>query len=671
MSNYKLNTVHFRLEDKEFSIFCTVKHQPKLRKINIKYLPVEIQNKFMNHEGFIYYTFDKKEGKEWKEVTLNRENAKGLIRPFIDYNIVEYFKAKGKIVEKNFIDNIEIWSEGHGQQKFDVFDKFSLKIDYGKHNLEFELLISYEGEASVSKTAFSEFQETASIKKVLYRKKLIRLSKDDEFDPTKSFPILTNEIKGELGIPVNRNCRENTYKKYYERITEFYEAHLKGVELVDVLKFDNNGFTEIEDTRIHKTKQVSNYLVFNDNRKDFNVLSGINKYGPYKVPDTSKVKFIFIFREEFKDEANKLYTCFTKGLAPSFPGLSQFVGVKFSLDRDHSIRLSSNDIDSELEQKLSELNLDDNIQYFALYIAKYKRDDPNEINRQEYYSVKRKLIKQDILSQFVRAENINSHQLNYYLPNISIAILAKLKGIPWRLEKDSSTSLVVGLGASISGDDHYLGNTISFSDEGIFFKFDTFQGSDIDNFKNAIESSLKNIIKVKGEFSPSSLVIHYYKTLNKREARKIEEVLSSFRLNIPYIVLTINETKSKDYVFFDSSFDQVMPISGTIVELRPKQLYLLSNNSRYSKNQSYGIKKFPFPLKIMVNKSDTEYIHHFDIKALLDQVYKFSRIYWKSINQSSIPVTIEYSKIIADLVANFPAHKLPDNELAHNSLWFL
>ena len=68
MSNYKLNTVHFRLEDKEFSIFCTVKHQPKLRKKNIKYLPVEIQNKFMNHEGSIYYTFDKKEGKEWKKV---------------------------------------------------------------------------------------------------------------------------------------------------------------------------------------------------------------------------------------------------------------------------------------------------------------------------------------------------------------------------------------------------------------------------------------------------------------------------------------------------------------------------------------------------------------------------------------------------------------------------
>ena len=34
MSNYKLNTVHFRLKDKEFSIFCTMKQQPKTRKIN-------------------------------------------------------------------------------------------------------------------------------------------------------------------------------------------------------------------------------------------------------------------------------------------------------------------------------------------------------------------------------------------------------------------------------------------------------------------------------------------------------------------------------------------------------------------------------------------------------------------------------------------------------------
>lgn len=671
MSNYKLNTVTFRLENNGFSVFCTDEPQTSMRRINVKWLPEEIQNRFAGYEGFIFYTFHKQEGQEWEEIVLNIKNAKGLIKPFINHHIVEYFKVKGKIIAKNFIDNIEIWNKRKGEQTFDVFDKFSLKTEHGKHDLDFELLISYEGETSVSKTRFSDFENTAAIKKVLYRKEVIRLSTDDEFDAEKSFPVLTNTVKRDLGIPVNRNWGENTYKKYFEKISEFYEGYLKGIELDNVLRFDNRGFTEIEDDRIHKTKQVSNSLVFNDNRKDFNVLSGINKYGPYKIPDTSKVKFIFIFREEFKNEANKLYTCFTKGLAPSFPGLNQFVGVEFSLDRDHSIRLSSNDISSELEQKLTQLKLDNNIQYFALYIAKYKRDESNEVNRQEYYSVKRNLIKNEILSQFVIAENINSRQLNYYLPNIAIAILAKLKGIPWRLEKDSSTSLVVGLGASRSGNGNFLGNTISFSDEGIFFKFDTFRGSGIDNFKNAVENSLRNIIKGKGGFKPESLVIHYYKTLSKREARTIEEVLSSFKLNIPYIVLTINETKSKDYVFFDSSFDQVMPISGTIIELRPKQLYLLSNNSRYSKNQSYGIKKFPFPLKIRVNKSDAEYIHYFDIKLLLDQVYKFSRIYWKSINQISTPVTIEYSKIIADLVAHFPENELPDNDLAHNSLWFL
>jgi hypothetical protein len=671
MSNYKLNTVNFKLGINEFPVFCTTNSQIRIQRTQLAYLPTEIQKRFEKHKGFIYYTFDKKEGQGLEEIIVKTSTARGLVKPFIDYYLIEYFKGKGKIVAKNFIDNIEIWDKGKGNQSFDVFDKYSLRIEYGKQDFEFALLMSYEGEASISKTPFSEFNPQALVQKILYKRKILKTSDVDAFEADKSFPVLTNTVKRIQGIAINPNWGENTYKKYFVKISQLYETFLKGVSIENIIHFDNNGFTEVEDSRIHKTKQVSNSLVFNDNRKDFNVLSGINKYGPYKVPDTSKVKFIFIFREEFKDEANKLFTYFTKGYAPSFPGLSQFVGVNFSLDSDHSIRLSSRDIISELELKLSQLNLDKSFQYFALYIAKYGRDDTNEDNKQEYYLIKRRLIEYEILSQFIKAESINSPHLNYYLPNIAIAILAKLKGIPWRLEKDSSTSLVVGIGASRSGDDIYLGNTISFSDEGIFFKFDTYQGVGIENFKNAIESSLKNILKTKGSFSPESLVIHYYKTLNKKEARKIEEVLSSFRLNIPYIVLTINETKSKDYVFFDYEFDQVMPISGTIIELRQKQLYLLSNNSRYSQNQSYGIKKFPFPLKIRINKSNAEYLHHFDIKSLIDQVYKFSRIYWKSINQSSIPVTIEYSKIIADLVAHFPEHELPDNELAHNSLWFL
>ena len=55
------------------------------------------------------------------------------------------------------------------------------------------------------------------------------------------------------------------------------------------------------------------------------------------------------------------------------------------------------------------------------------------------------------------------------------------------------------------------------------------------------------------------------------------------------------ELKSKDYLFFDVSSKDIMPVSGTIIEIKPKTEYLLANNERHSETQLYSIKKFPFP----------------------------------------------------------------------------
>jgi hypothetical protein len=118
-------------------------------------------------------------------------------------------------------------------------------------------------------------------------------------------------------------------------------------------------------------------------------------------------------------------------------------------------------------------------------------------------------------------------------------------------------------------------------------------------------------------------------------------------------------------------YDKIMPVSGTIIELKYRSEYLLSNNMRHDETQFYNIYQYPFPLKIKVNKSENVLHDVFDTKQLLDQVYSFSRIYWKSIGQASLPVTISYSKIVADLAAHFPDNRLPENPVAHSNLWFL
>jgi hypothetical protein len=41
------------------------------------------------------------------------------------------------------------------------------------------------------------------------------------------------------------------------------------------------------------------------------------------------------------------------------------------------------------------------------------------------------------------------------------------------------------------------------------------------------------------------------------------------------------------------------------------------------------------------------------VKELIDQVYQFSRIYWKSVKQQGLPVTIKYPEMIAEIIPHF------------------
>ena len=53
----------------------------------------------------------------------------------------------------------------------------------------------------------------------------------------------------------------------------------------------------------------------------------------------------------------------------------------------------------------------------------------------------------------------------------------------------------------------------------------------------------------------------------------------------------------------------------------------------------------------------------------IDQVYQFSRMYWKSTNQQILPVTIKYPEMVAEIYPYFQHDKLPD--FGKENLWFL
>jgi len=76
----------------------------------------------------------------------------------------------------------------------------------------------------------------------------------------------------------------------------------------------------------------------------------------------------------------------------------------------------------------------------------------------------------------------------------------------------------------------------------------------------------------------------------------------------------------------------------------------------------------PDKLRISCNEPELAGDHK-TVRELIDQVYQFSRMYWKSVSQQNLPVTIKYPEIVAEMFPHFEGNEIPD--FGKDRLWFL
>ena len=256
----------------------------------------------------------------------------------------------------------------------------------------------------------------------------------------------------------------------------------------------------------------------------------------------------------------------------------------------------------------------------------------------------------------------------YTLQNMSIAINAKLGGTPWRIAVPEKRELVIGVGAFKNMDTNvqYIGSAFSFDNTGSFNSFEYFHKDELQELAGSIQNAVLNFRNLVEE--PSRLIIHYYKDMSEAEVEVIEQALYALDLDIPIYVVTINKTESEDVIVFDNASRDLMPYSGRFVNLG-RNTYLLCNNTRYENGKAP--EGYPFPVKLKIHSPNAdETLDQNTIAGLIDQVYQFSRIYWKSVRQQNLPVTIKYPEMVAQIAPYFTGGDIPEN-MGRDNLWFL
>lgn len=698
-------TFYFSKEDKEGVSLTTLTHQ--LFPDNIKEIFPDITN-----GDTIYTSFD------WQikgflplSMAFNKEKFRSVKR-YHNRAIKYYFTSRKILVEPTFKKDNQIWHRSNDITSKNikdciVYDRYTIKVNYNHFLNKPKIVSSYDRQAKVYKKSvatflsenydknenpFEDITPTALNPSDLLNRevyityygdenehqnmqvtKMERLKewieKGEQVDYKNVYPIKNNRLGIFLGYEEEEDKhfqKKNRYTKYLSKIFDFKKQFLSPKEFKAIIPISDN-FTIVHPG---KTSPEIKQLIFGKNIKDMIQQRGVNN-GPFKQPRHNNIRMFFIDHQEHIGSTNDLNIQLRKG-NKAFGGLSKYTNIPISLAlKNHNLafRNTENQL-TEIEEKLDSEDFSSG-RYLSIYhtpIGKYAKEKEQ---RNFYYKVKEALLKRNISSQCIETDKMlavlksDAEKIKdafaYTLQNIAITVNAKLGGTPWRITVPEYRELIIEVAAYKQSDTNiqYIGSAFSSDNTGAFNSLEYFHKDELKELVGSIESA---IIAYRNTIANlERLVIHYYKDMRKDEVEIIENMLYNISVDVPVFVVTINKTESEDTIVFNEDFKEKMPYSGRYINLG-NSTYLLCNNTRYSDNNTRNIDGYPFPVKPKIKcHSVRSLLTTTTINGLIDQVYQFSRIYWKSVKQQNLPVTIKYQEMVAQIAPHFTTGTIPTN----------
>jgi len=678
MTNLITNRITFELKipHEGIPIYCTksealfrLKRQYFSLRLNNHSRLEEFKTWFGNSDDvdikkqpFVYFDFQEVNSEDSFPFILDEKLFNRSFKwHFVKHSLINHFKNNKFLIEPYTIGkdlSVYVLSESFNDE-WDTYSRYDLIIKPHRNELIFnktsENVLISKGERSEDSFPNIEFNKLRVIDPT---SQFIRKVKDIEHRPVKV--IANNDVKKEIGVPPSP--KRVSYARLYNDLKRFYLEHLLDLK-TETLQIQSGGFVRVPNKDLDRVYQGSNVMVFKNEKTDINAATGMRDYGNFQhSPIAKDAQFIFIY--ENSDDANKLYQYLKNGLR-HFPGLQTYVEISptiADLKLKYERQSLKENFDQFIADKLPEANYKD---YFVILIGPFEKNNQSDDLNKLYYYIKKELLKKGISSQFVYYQNIRSDQFHFYLPNIAIAILAKLGGIPWKLKEQPYKELIIGFNTKKINDTQYIGSAVFFDNQGHLKKINSYEGENL----NSIVSDLKQAIATFRKENPGEelkrVIIHTYKPYGKSE-QKIEKLLhKELRLDIPFIYIEINEAKTTIEVCFDENYNYGMPVSGTYIKTGRNE-YLFFSNTRYHEKPLRSVTE-EWPIKLRIYAGDNITI---DEKQLISQVYEFSRLYWKGLKQKSQPVTTIYSKLIAEYTGNF-GEQIPRNKITQETAWFL
>lgn len=395
-------------------------------------------------------------------------------------------------------------------------------------------------------------------------------------------------------------------------------------------------------------------------------LAGMKRYGPYDASlfPQRQLTFGLIYPISAQKMRDAFVNGFQYGDGSAFPGFARLFRVQPVFDPANEERLQGVGNEQELRRaaiRLAGRNCD-----LVFVIGIHSGNGM-------YQACKATLLLNGIPCQVLATDRFMvPNQRPWILGNLALASYAKVGGTPWVVaDTQGQRELVMGISRAKDASNKFVVGFVTLFNQDGDFLFLNSQTPVVqwEDYVSSLESMVMDAYHDYQETfgTPSSLVVHFHKRPGEREIKAVNRALHQLSADLPYALVHLNEFSL--FRVFDTQQVSYVPPSGTQVNLSQRRALLLLDGLENGQRNRRGV---PNVWDISLDRRSTMDVDAFP--RLVQQIHRFARVNWRGFNARSTPVTINYSKLICDLVLEIGLdswNSIVTNGRLREKAWFL